>query len=118
MNESKRGLMRIPLNETHVLDAIRVSAETRKHRMTYERAGVLYRAMNYQADACAQVSVQDIEDMGLTLPDTVGEHPFAEFLDWNADRLQLFDDQPIGIYGESGGYCKMLYRSDFTDVPF
>ena len=71
-----------------------IQRETRKYRMTYERAGLLFRAMNYQPDACAQVSVQDIVDMGLTLPDNLGRFPFAEFVDENADRLQLFDEHP------------------------
>jgi hypothetical protein len=105
----------------HLLDVILVSAETRKHRMTYERAGLLFRAMNYKPDACAQVAVQDIVDMGLTLPDNPGRFPFAQFLDENTDRLQLFDEEPIVqfeslIYDdgefESKHYC--LYEGEYT----
>jgi hypothetical protein len=78
----------------HLLDVILVSAETHKHRMTIERAGLLFRAMRFDPDACAQVAVQDIAAMGLTLPDTLGAFPFADFLAHNADRLQLFDEPP------------------------
>jgi hypothetical protein len=62
------------------------------YRMTIERAGLMFRAMKYQADACGQVSIQEIVDVGLELPDKVGKFPFAEFLAHNADRLQLYDE--------------------------
>ena len=61
------------------------------YRMTYERAGLMYRAMMLKMDACAQVSIRDVIDMGLRLPSV--NPTFAEFLDHNADKLQLFDEE-------------------------
>jgi hypothetical protein len=65
-----------------------------RHRMTYELAGLYFRLMKYlskHADAITPIETMIIiENMGLHLPDS--DNPtFAEFLDYNADRLQLFE---------------------------
>jgi hypothetical protein len=70
-----------------------IEYECSKHRMTYERAGLMFRAMKLNVKACAEVCIQEVLDMGLVLPDTLNP-TFAEFLDYNADRLQLFDEHP------------------------
>lgn len=93
MNESKRGLSMTPLTESHIKDALLILHETRKHRMTYARAGDYFRAMMLNVQALSLVSLADIDAMGLRLPDKLNP-TFAEFVDENADRLQLFDELP------------------------
>jgi hypothetical protein len=65
------------------------------YRMTYERAGVMFRAMMLDISACSQVSIYDIERMGLRLPEA--DLSFAAFLDENADRLQCYDE-PVSAH--------------------
>ena len=68
-----------------------VNDDIYKHRMTYERAGEYFRAMMLDVSVFDCVSLADLDEIGLRLPPT--DNPtFVEFLDHNADRLQLFDD--------------------------
>jgi hypothetical protein len=73
---------------------VKIDTLCRKHRMTYERAGLYFRLMKYlskHANAVTPIETMiSIENMGLHLPDS--DNPtFAEFINHNADRLQLFD---------------------------
>ena len=68
-----------------------IERDLNKHRMTIERAGEYFRAMMLDVSVFDCVSLAELDEIGLRLPPT--DNPtFAEFLDWNADRLQLFDD--------------------------
>jgi hypothetical protein len=79
-------------------DEITNLCDLNRHRMTYERAGHIFRAMKLEElgrstilDYPSSVPfgiLWDASDIGLVLPD---DGKFASFLDLNADRLQLFD---------------------------
>jgi hypothetical protein len=104
-----------------------IDYEARKHRMTYERAGYIFRAMKLEnigqstrLDYPSSVPfgiLWDASDMGLVFPD---DGTFGSFLDLNADRLQLFDEEPCskGVYfnpsdPESTKTIVCIYESDF-----
>jgi hypothetical protein len=110
MNESKRGLLDTCIMAHYEHDTFR---DLRRHRMTYECAGLLFRAMMLDVHACSQVALADIDRMGLQLPEV--DLSFAAFIDENADRLQLFDE-PISAYPEQGEWIDDPAVSDGSQV--
>lgn len=67
----------------------KIYSECRKHRMTYEQAGVYYRAIKENVSAFSNTGIA-ILYYGLCMPDG---STFAEFLEANANRLQLYDTE-------------------------
>jgi hypothetical protein len=105
-----------------------IDYECHKYRMTYERAGYIFRAMKLEnigqstrlefPSTIPFGILWDASDMGLVLPDN---GKFESFVDLNEDRLQLFDDDPIAQalylrfdqeYGELINYTVCFYSND------
>jgi len=97
----------------HIENLADINTDIRKHRMTYERAGEYFRAMKLDISMLSRVSLADIDTMGLQLPDHQIDPTFAEFLDWNADRLQLFDTPAMmQIRYENPTFIICMYEED------
>jgi hypothetical protein len=96
-------------------DEITNLCDLNRHRMTYERAGLYFRLMKYlskHADAITPIETMiSIENMGLHLPDSDNQ-TYAEFLDYNADRLQLFDTPKKLVLTRTSGN---IHCSHFPD---
>jgi hypothetical protein len=88
------------------------STSTNRHRMTYERAGYIFRAMKLYLSILADLHfgmLFDICKMKLILPDI---DTFSEFLRVNADRLQLFDTPKKLVLTRTSGN---IHCSHFPD---
>jgi hypothetical protein len=83
------------------------STSTNRHRMTYERAGYIFRAMKLVPFGI----LWDASDMGLVLPD---DGKFDSFCDLNADRLQLFDPPKKLKYVVRAGYHGWSYIKELS----
>jgi hypothetical protein len=100
-----------------------------RHRMTYERAAEYFRAMKLLKEYTKIEStqgglpigiLQDASDIGLVLPD---DGKFGSFIDLNADRLQLFDEEPICQtlfirIAEDGDIINYTICFHSDDIPF
>jgi hypothetical protein len=91
-----------------------IDYECRKHRMTYERAGQIFQAMMLDKKACEKITLAEIDNAVLRLPPAIKNHPypFALFLDYNADRLQLFDTPKKLVLTRTSGN---IHCSHFPD---
>lgn len=89
-----------------------ITHDLNRHRMTYEQAGHIFDAMKKAAKGSGEaLEIAYLQGLTLTLPDTPNP-TFADFLDYNALRLQCFDMPKqfavIKRAGESGYYYKEL----------
>jgi hypothetical protein len=75
--------------------------------MTYERAGQIFRALQFIPAALALIQLSEVDDMRLIPPDK--NMKFAEWMGYNADRLQLFDTPKKLEYVVRAGYFGWSY---------
>jgi hypothetical protein len=93
MNNAERGLFPIAMCIDQVVS---IQKEIKKYRVTYECAGEIFRAMILDINCFHKINLSQIAEMGLKLPDVLNP-TFAEFLDENRDRLQLFDEPVVVV---------------------
>lgn len=108
MNDSQRGDMMISA-EISLAQLIVEKREVKKYRMTYEHAGHIFRALQFIPDALKYVQLTEVDEMRLIPPDK--NMKFAEWLDFNESKLQLFDPPVCGMIGEPGRKS-MIYQGE------
>lgn len=114
MNDAQRGAMMFSSNIA-LGQVVNESRDIGKHRMTYERAGHIFRALQFIPDALKYVQLIEVDEMRLIPP--WKNMRFAEWVDINADKLQLYD-APQRVCEISYDYNKTIYRTCEGETDF